>query len=83
MVQNKAALPLPEFDRLPVGSLAERIRALDTQQLDQLIGHERNHGQRIQILALLQQRRDQLKSSDTNRPEVARTPDNGGAPWDP
>jgi hypothetical protein len=60
---SSGSLPLPEFDHLPVGSLAARIRSLDVQQVEQLIGYERNHAERVQVLGLLERRRDELKVS--------------------
>ncbi len=54
------ALPLSDFDHVPFGSLAERVQSLDVQQLEQLIGYERNHGERILVLTTLDHRRDEL-----------------------
>ncbi|WP_432942561.1 hypothetical protein ACQPXM_36560 [Kribbella sp. CA-253562] len=79
----QGALPLPDFDHIPFGSLAARVRSLDIQQLEQLIGYERNHGQRILVLELLEHRRDELRegaeptsgSPDAMKPEVAGSPD--------
>jgi hypothetical protein len=58
---DRASLPVPEFDLLPVGCLPSRIHALDIEQVEQLIGYERNHAERIQVLDLLEHRRDQLR----------------------
>jgi|SRR5215207_3259193 len=77
-----AALPLPDFDHLPFSSLAARIRSLDAQQLEQLIGYERNHAERIAVLQVLEERLADLRSGaqptsgDPNalRPEVAGPP---------
>jgi hypothetical protein len=79
---SNGSLPLPEFDHLPVGSLATRIRSLDVQQVEQLIEYERNHAQRVQVLGLLERRRDELKDGhgptggDPNavKPELAGQP---------
>ncbi|TCC35305.1 hypothetical protein [Kribbella speibonae] len=58
------SLPVPEFDLVPPGALAARIDALDIQQVEQLIGYERNHGAREQVLDLLSRRRDQLRAAE-------------------
>jgi hypothetical protein len=83
--QPNAALPLPDFDHIPFGSLAGRVRTLDIQQLEQLIGYERNHGQRILVLELLEHRRDELRdgaeptsgSPDAFQPETAGPANSG------
>ena len=58
--QPQAALPLSGYDDIALESLAERISALDIQQLEQLIGYERNHSARREVLDLLEGRRSQL-----------------------
>ncbi|ADB35228.1 hypothetical protein Kfla_6225 [Kribbella flavida DSM 17836] len=81
----EGALPLPDYDHIPFGSLAARVRTLDIQQLEQLIGYERNHAQRILVLELLEHRRDELKagaeptsgSPTAFMPETAGPPDSG------
>jgi hypothetical protein len=50
MTDNKASLPLSDFDDLPVASLSSRVLSLDLQQVEQLIGYERNHSHRAQVL---------------------------------
>ncbi len=57
----QGALPLPDFDQLPVESLAARIRSLDIQQVEQLIGYERNHAERVEVLDLLERQRERLQ----------------------
>jgi len=37
-----------------------RVRSLDVQRVEQLIEYERNDAERVQVLNLLQRRRDQL-----------------------
>jgi hypothetical protein len=54
-------LPVPEFDLLPAQSLPSRIQALDIQQVEQLIGYERNHAERVEVLNVLERRRGQLQ----------------------
>ncbi|HWD80166.1 MAG TPA: hypothetical protein VG497_14820 [Kribbella sp.] len=62
-----ASLPVPEFDLVPPDVLAARIRALDIQQLDQLIGYERNHRERGKVLDLLQRRRQQVRGAEAEK----------------
>lgn len=57
------SLPVPEFDLVPPDALVSRIQTLDLQQLDQLIGYERNHGERGKVLDLLQRRRRQVRAA--------------------
>lgn len=57
----QGALPLPDFDHLPVDSLAARVPSLDIQQVEQLIGYERNHSGRVEVLALLEHQREHLR----------------------
>ncbi|MEJ2868598.1 hypothetical protein WCD74_12560 [Actinomycetospora sp. OC33-EN08] len=55
------SLPIPDFDHLPLGSVADRIRALDLDQLDQLIAHEQSMGNRLPVLEVMRARREQLE----------------------
>ena len=55
------SLPIPDFDHLPLGSVADRIRALDLDQLDELIAHEHAHGDRLPVLEIMRSRREQLE----------------------
>jgi len=47
------ALPLPDFDHLPLGNLAEHVRPLDRDQLQTLLEHERAHGNRLPVVEVL------------------------------
>jgi hypothetical protein len=49
-------LPLPDYDHLPVGSLISRIRTLDAAGLESLLGYEKQHANRIQVVAAMQTR---------------------------
>ena len=64
MTDQQASLPLSDFDHVPAGALAARVASLDIQQLEQLIGYERNHAQRRQVLDVLTRRRDQLGNEE-------------------
>jgi hypothetical protein len=70
-------LPLPEYDHVPVGHLPARISALDSGQVEQLITYEREHGNRLPVLVVLEHRLDALNngalpsgSVPTDFPEV-------------
>ncbi|MFC5906486.1 hypothetical protein [Streptacidiphilus monticola] len=56
------SLPLPDYDHLAVGELEHRIRALDAHALQDLVVHERGHGNRAAVLQLLGARLHQLGS---------------------
>ena len=44
---QSAALPLADDDHLPLGDLAHRLRSLDADQLEALLRHEHEHGDRL------------------------------------
>jgi hypothetical protein len=82
------ALPLPNYDQLPLGSLQHRIRSLPADELRVLVDHERGHGNRTPVLEVLSARLDQLAGGATpsggehrRTPEVTSTP--GGSPVSP
>jgi hypothetical protein len=50
------ALPLPDYDHLPVGSLTSRIRTLDADALRTLLEYERGHANRIQVVTVMESR---------------------------
>lgn len=85
MTARNESLPLPDFDQLPVGSVAARIRSLDHRQVEELIQYERDHAGRVQVLELLRHRRDQLRDGAeptggdpaAPKPELADAPASG------
>ena len=50
------ALPITDYDGLPVGSLASRIRQLDATGVRAVLDYERAHGNRLQVVQILQNR---------------------------
>jgi hypothetical protein len=92
-------LPLPDFDHLPVGSLAGRIRALGAEQLEELLAYEQEHSRRLHVVQVLQARLDEVRSGaplSSGSPEAARpesdtatqgqqaaSPDTAGPPVNP
>jgi hypothetical protein len=90
-------LPLPDYDHVPLGSLATRIRALDTDGLSSLLAYEREHGNRLPVLQVLENRLQALQGGaepvgtiPADMPEVSQgragsmvTPDTSGPPINP
>jgi len=57
-------LPLPDYDELPTGTIESRIRALDTEGVEQVLEYERGHADRVQVVQLLEHRLETLRSGD-------------------
>jgi hypothetical protein len=55
-------LPLKDYDHLPVGSLTSRIRTLDAEDLTTLLDYERAHGNRFQVVRVMESRLASLKN---------------------
>ncbi len=60
MSDTRDALPIPDYDHLPVGSLQHRVRALDRGGVTALLDYERAHGARTPVVVLLENRLGQL-----------------------
>jgi hypothetical protein len=82
------ALPLPDYDHLPVGSLTSRIRSLDATQLAAVLSYEREHADRVQVVQAMTHRLEQLNSGAAEpsggdpgaaQPEAAPAPAGGSA----
>jgi hypothetical protein len=56
------ALPLPDFDHLPLASLIQRIRTLDAEALDTLLRYEREHADRLPVTEAMQARLGELSA---------------------
>ncbi len=54
-------LPLPDYDHLPVAGLTSRIRTLDAQGLETLLGYERAHANRVQVVTIMENRLQALR----------------------
>lgn len=81
---ERAELPLPDYDHLPVATLQHRIRSLSLEQVQQVMDYERAHAQRTPVLEVLQSRIDQLaagaepsQGSQETRPEQPPAPAKG------
>lgn len=57
---SRDELPLPDYDHLPLGSLAARIRTLDAGQLVDVLRYERAHGDRLPVTEVIEERLAQL-----------------------
>ena len=55
-------LPIPDYDHLQVGGLTSRIRSLGAEELQTLIGYERSHANRFQVVTIMENRLSSLKS---------------------
>ncbi|MBD0422759.1 hypothetical protein AB0L35_20275 [Streptomyces sp. NPDC052309] len=56
------ALPLPDYDHLPIGGLESRIRSLGVEEVEELLAYERSHADRLPVTELLAARLEQLQS---------------------
>ncbi|MCU1604877.1 MAG: uncharacterized protein JWP46_1342 [Modestobacter sp.] len=80
-------LPLPDYDHLPVGSLTSRIRTLDAEGVQAVLGYETTHANRVQVVEALTHRLDALRAgaqpsggaADASQPEAAPPPAGGSA----
>ena len=61
---DRDQLPIPDYDHLPVGSLASRIRTLDAGGVETLLAYERAHGDRLPVTEQLTRRLEALRSGD-------------------
>ncbi|PPK98604.1 hypothetical protein CLV92_101303 [Kineococcus xinjiangensis] len=85
MTDDRAALPLPDYDHLPVATLGDRIRSLDADALGTLIAYEEEHGAREPVLTILRARAGQLAqgAEPSGGDPTAATPETAGAPSGP
>lgn len=65
-------LPLPDFDHIPLGNLAEHLVPLDRDQLGVLLEHETAHGDRLPVLELLRHR---IEALDAGAEPTGSVPD--------
>ena len=88
---NRTDLPIPDYDHLPRGALAHRIRSLSADGLRRLLDYEQEHGNRLPVVQLLEQRLHALESGQAmpspgdpraEQPEHAPAPD-GTSPGNP
>jgi len=51
-----AALPLANYDELTIASLRARLRNLSVEQLNELIGYEKEHANREDVISMFERR---------------------------
>jgi hypothetical protein len=61
---TKDDLPVPDYDHLELGSLAASIRSLDSKAVQLLLGHEREHGNRLPAVQVLERRLEELSGAE-------------------
>ncbi|GAB7190508.1 hypothetical protein NUM3379_12140 [Kineococcus sp. NUM-3379] len=85
MTQNRAELPLPDYDHLPVATLGDRIRSLDAEALGALIAYEEEHGAREPVLTIMRARAGQLAAGaqPSGGDPAAPAPERAPAPTGP
>jgi hypothetical protein len=64
-------LPLPDYDHLPLASLIQRVRTLDADGVQTLLGYETAHGDRLPVTEALRTRLAELADG---------APPSGGSP---
>jgi hypothetical protein len=62
MMTERDELPIPDFDHLPEGALASRIRSLTEPELNRLLDYEAAHGNRLPVRRLFERRLSDLRS---------------------
>jgi hypothetical protein len=65
VAEAEAGAPLPNYDELSIASLRARLRNLDVAQLRQLIGYERAHADRADVIAMFERRIAKLQAETT------------------
>jgi hypothetical protein len=63
-VPSRSELPLPDYDHLPTGALTHRIRTLDAVGLMTLLNYERDHGNRVPVISVLEARLSELDAGE-------------------
>ncbi|CAL9662622.1 MULTISPECIES: hypothetical protein [unclassified Streptomyces] len=89
MADGRSALPLPDYDHLPIGGLESRVRSLSAEEVEELIAYERTHADRLPVTELLTARLEQLHAGaePTGGDPTALRPEQGqghaGSPVSP
>jgi hypothetical protein len=81
-VPHHDELPLPDYDHLPTGSLAGRIRSLDIAGVMSLLAYEKAHGDRLPVVQVLETRLESLRQGAplSGGSPLAETPELQHAP---
>jgi hypothetical protein len=59
-----AGLPVPGYDELSIASLRARLRALDAAQVRDLLGYERAHASRANVITMFERRIAKLEGTE-------------------
>lgn len=59
-----AGLPVPGYDELSIASLRARLRTLDAAQVRDLLGYERAHAARANVIAMFERRIAKLEGTE-------------------
>ena len=89
MAAEHDALPVPDYDHIPLGTLPSRISALDEDGVQELLDYEEAHGHRLPVVEVLRHRIEALRSGavtpsgavEQDMPEVTRG--SAGSPVSP
>ena len=77
---NRDQLPLPDYDHIPQGTLPTRITGLSEDQVGQLLAYEREHGDRLPVVQVLEQRIEALRNgAEPSGQAVPDTPEVAGS----
>jgi hypothetical protein len=63
-----AGLPVPNYDELSIASLRARLRALDAAQVRDLLGYERAHASRANVITMFERRIAKLEGTEDADP---------------
>jgi hypothetical protein len=77
---GQTTLPHPGYDQLTTETLIHRIRSLTSAQVEELLAHERAHGDRAAVKEILVSWLVQLAAGHTPSPGGAALSVPGGAP---
>lgn len=63
--RDHRSLPLHDYDHLPLSSLAQRIRSLTADEINQLLAYEREHANRPAAIKIFQNRLAELAAGES------------------
>ena len=83
----RGELPIPDYDHVPLSDLTHRVRTLDADGVETLLSYEREHGARLPVLQVLENRLGALRagaepsggSPTAPAPSAAPPPEGGSA----
>jgi hypothetical protein len=57
-------LPIADYDALPIGGIESRVRSLEPAGVEQVLTYEREHGNRPQVVLMLEHRLEALRAGE-------------------